>query len=219
MVWLHVATLLTLYIIIGLASGRGANLSDDTGFIDRRYSSNEEILLLRPMREFSDEEIYFYNKFSLREDIKFDDIQKIAWDSDSDTRDSLFSIQTLTRDFLVGLQENFPATIPTIFRTGDKLQRNQDNKANKKADEFDRADEICVLCRGQRDAFGATLEATNFSRLVSSKGKVGFESKVDLSPESIKAMNINNPNNEKKGKFTVFCIVCYSCLGGAQESS
>ena len=152
------------------------------------------------MREFSEEEIYFYNKFSLSEDISFDDIHKIAWDSNSETKDSLFSIQTLTRDFLVGLQENFPATIPTIFRTGDKLQRNKDNMPTKE-DEFDRLDEFCVLCRGKKDAFGATLAATNFSRLVSSRGKVGFESKVDLSPESIKGMDTNN---DKMGKFTIF---------------
>jgi cytoplasmic tRNA 2-thiolation protein 2 len=31
------------------------------------------------------------------------------------------SIQELTETFVTDLQENFPATVSTIFRTGDKL--------------------------------------------------------------------------------------------------
>ena len=34
----------------------------------------------------------------------------------------MFSIRKLTEEFLVGLQADFPATLSTVFRTGDKLQ-------------------------------------------------------------------------------------------------
>jgi hypothetical protein len=37
-------------------------------------------------------------------------------------KDRLFSIRKLTEDFLTDLQEGFPATLSTVFRTGDKLQ-------------------------------------------------------------------------------------------------
>ncbi len=37
-------------------------------------------------------------------------------------QDSLFSIRKLTEDFLFGLQNDFPATLSTVFKTSDKLQ-------------------------------------------------------------------------------------------------
>ena len=37
-------------------------------------------------------------------------------------KDNLYSIRKLTEDFLVGLQADFPATLSTVFKTGDKLQ-------------------------------------------------------------------------------------------------
>ena len=37
-------------------------------------------------------------------------------------KDRLFSLRKLTEDFLTDLQEGFPATLSTVFRTGDKLQ-------------------------------------------------------------------------------------------------
>ena len=174
-------------LILGLACVRGTNLYDDTGFVDNRYLSNKETLILRPMREFSEEEINLYNEFSLTE--HKDSIQKLKHEQDKDiqdSEDSLYSIQTLTRNFLGGLQENFPATIPTIFRTGDKLSTCEDITLDN--NEIDR----CIICNGKKDAFGSTLEATNFSKLVSRKGKDEFEKNIHLTVDSIKNMDIHN---------------------------
>ena len=96
----------------------------------------------------------------------------------------------LTRNFLVGLQENFPATIPTIFRTGDKLNRNDEIVTGE-------SDERCLICEGKRDALGTTLEATNFSKLVSCKGKDNFEKDINLAVENIINMDINKQHPEK----------------------
>ena len=139
------------------------------------------------MREFSEEEINLYNEFSLTE--HKDSIQRLKHEQDKeiqDSEDSLYSIQTLTRNFLGGLQENFPATIPTIFRTGDKLSTCEDITLDN--NEIDR----CIICNGKKDAFGSTLEATNFSKLVSRKGKDEFEKNIHLTVDSIKNMDIHN---------------------------
>ena len=133
------------------------------------------------MREFSDEEIQFYNMFSLGEDINLN--------CDTGTNDRLYSIQNLTREFLVDLQENFPATIPTIFRTGDKINLNDVVTEESK--------EKCIICQGKRDALGTTLEATNFSKLVSCKGKDEFEKNINLAVEDIINMDINKINTNK----------------------
>ena len=178
----------------GLACGRGTNLSDDTGFIDRRFISSEEVLLLRPMREFSDEEIHFYNQFSLKSNTNiFETLGYNSKTENNDSIDSLYSIQHLTRHFLVGLQENFPATIPTIFRTGDKMNRNEDKNITEKSAKS------CVICHGRRDALGTTLEATNFSRLVSCKGKEEFEKDINIAVDTLKNMDINAMELDKKG--------------------
>ena len=140
------------------------------------------------MREFSDEEIQIYNKFSLGDYVN--GIEPDSINSNTEARDSLYSIQTLTQNFLVDLQENFPATIPTIFRTGDKLNRNDE-------DVTDESGEKCIICQGKRDAHGTTLEATNFSKLVSCKGKDSFEKDINLAIEDIINMDINEISLEK----------------------
>ena len=144
-------------MILGLACGRGTNLYDDTGFVDNRYLSKKETLILRPMREFSEEEINLYNEFSLTE--HKDSIQKLKHEQDKDiqdSEDSLYSIQTLTRNFLGGLQENFPATIPTIFRTGDKLSTCEDITLDN--NEIDR----CIICNGKKMRLGQPLKQPTF---------------------------------------------------------
>lgn len=74
------------------------------------------------------------------------------------------SISRLTEDFVVKLQTDFPGTISTLFRTGDKLK--------SMAVRSDSVDSSCVLC-------GATIEeapqcsaftARCFSRTVSQAG-------------------------------------------------
>jgi hypothetical protein len=44
---------------IGVATGRGSHLTSDAGFLDSSSSSGVQIL--RPMKEFSDEEIRIFN--------------------------------------------------------------------------------------------------------------------------------------------------------------
>jgi hypothetical protein len=47
------------------------------------------------------------------------------------------SIQNLTETIVTDLQEDFPATVSTIFRTGDKLSMGSSTSQ----------DECCVLCQ------------------------------------------------------------------------
>ena len=47
-------------VLPGVATGRGSHLSSDTGFQDSVTSDSVQIL--RPMKEFSDEEIRIFNE-------------------------------------------------------------------------------------------------------------------------------------------------------------
>ena len=44
-----------------------------------------------------------------------------------ENNDKFSSIEELTKSFVIGLQEGFPSTVPTIFRTGDKLLLESNN--------------------------------------------------------------------------------------------
>lgn len=124
---------------------------------------------------------------------------------------------------MVGLQEDFPATIPTIFRTGDKLRIKEKTATHNDEEE----QPTCVLCQGDFDTErtiasggGGALGATQFSQLVSLKGPKGF-TEQDLSASSIKKLSnaLNNlPEDEKKCE-TETKPPNNGCGGGGQCSS
>jgi cytoplasmic tRNA 2-thiolation protein 2 len=101
---------LAITLLSGIATGRGMQLPADIGFRD---ATGSDIDIIRPMREFSREDVENYNSFH---DFGF------GFSRPSFSPDPFSSIERLTESFVVGLQKDFPATIPTIFRTGDKLQ-------------------------------------------------------------------------------------------------
>merc|ERR1712002_303458 len=75
---------------------------------------------------------------------------------------SLFSIRKLTEEFLVGLHNDFPATLSTVFRTADKMKVEDQGTS-----------EACILCKGPIDTSmkeHCAMQATSWSLLVSSNG-------------------------------------------------
>ena len=69
----------------------------------------------------------------------------------------------------MGLQEGFPSTVPTIFRTGDKLQLESGNAGNSLSCEG-----IIDTAPSDENMYCTALEATTFSRMVSEKGPKGL---------------------------------------------
>lgn len=77
------------------------------GFCDNR----SEIKILRPLRTFDMEELEYYNKFNNLEPIS---VPQSELDRNS-------SIQGLLLNFVKDLQTEFPATITTVLKTGEKI--------------------------------------------------------------------------------------------------
>ncbi|XP_063238733.1 cytoplasmic tRNA 2-thiolation protein 2-A isoform X2 [Bacillus rossius redtenbacheri] len=152
-------------ILANVSLGRGAQLPLDVGFCNNLRSGMQ---ILRPLRTFSKKEVAFYNLYNKLETVTIPSLQTKL--------DSHASIQRLTERFVAELQENFPATVSTVFRTGDKL-------AGQRCHE---ADESCALCQGcldTKEQQSSALQATNFSRLVSTLGPSGFAGgSVEASP-------------------------------------
>ncbi|KAF1611772.1 Cytoplasmic tRNA 2-thiolation protein 2, partial [Eudyptes chrysolophus] len=97
-------TRVAIKLLTNLALGRGAFLAVDTGFVDNRHG---DVMVVRPMREYMAKEIAFYNHF-------FDVPTVIAPPLPTKRREKP-SIHRLMERFLLGLQEDFPSTISTVY--------------------------------------------------------------------------------------------------------
>lgn len=104
-------TLLAATLLSTIALGRGAQLREEAGFLDDR---DPEVLFLRPMREFSSKEVELFNQHC--------NVRFRAQTTPSAGCESRASVFRLTGEFVNGLQENFPATVSTVWRTGDKIE-------------------------------------------------------------------------------------------------
>ncbi|XP_059613325.1 cytoplasmic tRNA 2-thiolation protein 2 [Phlebotomus argentipes] len=133
-------------LLSNISLGRGSSVALDVGFIDDR---DPEVTLLRPIRDLTMKEVE--NHIRVRQ-LKC--LQAAASDSQG-------SIQSLTEKFVLNLQENFSATVSTVFRTGDKLAPKNFSDGN------------CVLCQSNLDWKGSrTLSAVEFSSTVSTGEEV-----------------------------------------------
>ncbi|XP_053934639.1 cytoplasmic tRNA 2-thiolation protein 2 [Cuculus canorus] len=128
-------TRVAIKLLTNLALGRGAFLAVDTGFMDNRHG---DVMVVRPMREYMAKEIAFYNHF-------FSVPTVIAPPLPTKRREKP-SIHRLMERFLLGLQEDFPSTISTVYRTGEKLSPDP-AKASSES-------ERCLLCLCALDIAG-----------------------------------------------------------------
>ncbi|XP_025024611.1 cytoplasmic tRNA 2-thiolation protein 2 isoform X1 [Python bivittatus] len=103
-------TRVSVKLLTNLCLGRGAFLAMDTGFSDSRHG---DILILRPMREYPAKEIIFYNYLFGVPTIFTPGLGTKASDR--------ASIHLLIESFLCKLQSEFPSTVSTVYRTGEKL--------------------------------------------------------------------------------------------------
>lgn len=107
--------------------------------MDTRDSS---VTIIRPLRMFEVKELAYYNLFH--------SLDVVSFESPKENNGSY--IQSLIEKFVGNLQMNFPSTISTIVRTGDKLST--PNGVGTK----------CKLC--QVDIFGNCIYKIIFTQLV-----------------------------------------------------
>lgn len=151
------STSLAVKILSNVSLGRGAQLSLDVSFVDNRYS---DIILLRPMRDFSRHELATY--------LNIKNLETVASGNPADSMKLPQSIQSLTEKFVTDLESKFSGTVSTVFRTGEKVCAGASTKNRD-------ADETCVLCDAPLDTLASdnvisAIQATTFSHLVSSRG-------------------------------------------------
>ncbi|NXA64138.1 CTU2 protein, partial [Mohoua ochrocephala] len=120
-------TRVAVKLLTNLSLGRGAFLAVDTGFTDQRHG---DVMVVRPMRDYTAKEIAFYNHFF--------GVPTVIVPPLFTKRREKPSIHQLVERFLLGLQEEFPSTISTVYRTGEKLSP-EPAKASSES-------QRCLLC-------------------------------------------------------------------------
>ncbi|XP_070119256.1 cytoplasmic tRNA 2-thiolation protein 2 isoform X4 [Equus przewalskii] len=103
-------TRLAIKLMTSLALGRGAFLAWDTGFSDERHG---DVVVVRPMREHTLKEVAFYNHL-----FAVPSVFTPALDTKAPEK---ASIHRLMEAFMLRLQDQFPSTVSTVYRTSEKL--------------------------------------------------------------------------------------------------
>ncbi|XP_013913818.1 PREDICTED: cytoplasmic tRNA 2-thiolation protein 2 [Thamnophis sirtalis] len=148
-------TRVSVKLLASLSLGRGAFLALDTGFLDSRYG---DVLILRPMREYPAKEIAFYNYL-----FRVPTVFTPGLDTKASDR---ASIHLLIESFLCKLQSEFPSTLSTVYRTGEKLSTDPQEVQS----DVLTAPARCLLCLCPLDTNvedGSSLQATLLSEKLS----------------------------------------------------
>lgn len=184
------STSLAIDILSNVSLGRGAQLSLDVGFLDDRFS---DVKILRPIRDFSRHELLTY--------VRIHDLE-IVDENENEKSKSFGSIQELTKKFVTDLDSRFSGTVSTVFRTGEKVCSISNKTRND--------NENCALCDAPLDTKASddvisAIQATSFSKLVSSEGPNG---NIEPNPQNLAKMSIGE--EEKLGN-------CENCNGACAE--
>lgn len=155
------STHLAVRLLSDIAQGRGAHVSMETTFADRRHG---DLITVRPIRDFSSKEVAIYNKLCNVETIFIPTLTTKTQEGST--------IEHLTEAFVTGLQTDYLSTVSNIIRTGEKLSTDVSKEQN------------CALCQAPLDtdvSVSSALNAVEFSMQVSRKKTETTKVKEDSS--------------------------------------
>ncbi|XP_053561260.1 cytoplasmic tRNA 2-thiolation protein 2 [Bombina bombina] len=199
-------TRLSVHLLSNISLGRGAFLPLDTGFADNRFG---DVSVIRPMREYSLKEISFYNRLFQVPSIFIPALDTKAPENGS--------IQRLSETFIAKLQEDFPSTVSTVYRTSEKLNLSSMDPTPENGPQ-----DRCLLCLcpldthvGAASAFHATQVSQHLSQKQTSKH-------IDLTNTSGKSCckqgqccgnseNSTSCHTRVSGVADLVHALCYSC--------
>ncbi|KAJ3354130.1 Cytoplasmic tRNA 2-thiolation protein 2, partial [Kappamyces sp. JEL0680] len=125
------ATLLAIKTLANTAKGQGIGLADE---LSLSFTNRQGLQILKPMREHLAKEIGLFNQFQ--------GLESYVHPNLTTGLNKNASIDRLTADFIIGLQDEFPSTVSTIVKTAFKIPRQYDAEAV----------EYCAICRGPVDS-------------------------------------------------------------------
>ncbi|XP_025193883.1 cytoplasmic tRNA 2-thiolation protein 2-A [Melanaphis sacchari] len=188
---------LSIQLLSNVALGRGSQTFLDMGLaVNNKNNDKTSLITIRPMRNLSAKEISYYALFNNLDDFIHSNFLTATNDDES--------IQKTTERFVNDLQVDFPSTVSTIFRTGEKIS----DKSSAIA--------YCLLCQGIMDVNmspSSAMEATKYSKYVSLMGVKALElSLKDVKNEEANQKNCNSCKCKKQDlKEEIIESLCYAC--------
>ncbi|XP_077144527.1 cytoplasmic tRNA 2-thiolation protein 2 isoform X5 [Ranitomeya variabilis] len=195
-------TCLAARLLANISLGRGAFLALDTGFSDDRSGN---VVIVRPMREYSLKEISFYNRLFHVPSVFIPTMETKAPENSS--------LQHLSECFITKLQAEFPSTVSTVYRTSEKLNISWAEAAAENVQQ-----ERCLMCMcsldtrvGDASAFSATQISQNLSQKKpkSNAEPTGDPEKQCCSGGQSCDLSTSCSGSPRTQDFTSF--LCYSC--------
>lgn len=187
---------LAIKVFGNISTGRGYQLPFNVAFSDMRHT---DVILLRPLKDFTGDDITGYI-----------DCYKLCPIVNSQKYNFAFplSIRNVARNFVHKLDSEFFGTVPTIYRTSEKLATNMRgaNKINndtKTAIDRD-VSNTCILCEVNLDSCYlpedqlSVVKAKLFSKLVSTVR----ETSLDATMNSLNICELSN--NDRVGNINDF---------------
>lgn len=220
-------------LLVNVALGRGKSVANDISFCDNR--SNWQAKIVRPMRTVTLLEIETYVRLdaSLKKLIE-NNRQLISTNAPAQPTMPPTSIQSLTKQFIDNLQENYASTVSTVYRTGDKIsaaaaaaaaaivthkhQRIQHN-INLNNDDDDDDDLVklkkstCKFCHSELDfEHSNTLLAIEYSRCVSTCADRNKVNDVDIMMNLAENQVLGNAAaNDGDDTNSLMKSLCHAC--------
>lgn len=160
-----ISTTMASRLLTNMSLGRGSSVAYDVAFCDDRV---EDVKFVRPLKDLSADEVDYY--------IKWNDLECVDGKGFGDDDGQFASIQNATSKFIYDLQQNFPSTVSTVYRTCGKIAPIEKEKPVE-AQNVAR----CSLCKAHLDyATSESLHAIALSRYVSqSVGNKDYQSKAE----------------------------------------
>ncbi|RWS17008.1 cytoplasmic tRNA 2-thiolation protein 2-A-like protein [Dinothrombium tinctorium] len=147
---------LAINLLTDVLQGKGNQLHYEVGFCDDRH----EVKFVKPLREFVKKEIVFWNQMRK---VKYRETQTLTT-----KRDKNASLSKLTEAFVTSLERDFPATVYTIVRTGNKLKP------------LEKAEIKCSLCLSQIDDESNHQYSATKALLLSEKLSKNVHEEIDF---------------------------------------
>ncbi|KAI9098914.1 hypothetical protein DFS34DRAFT_649612 [Phlyctochytrium arcticum] len=121
------ATRLAIKVISATSKGRGFGLPME---VASELAWEKDMLIVRPLKDVLAKEVGVYNRYA--------GLDPVVSPTLTTAMPGKTSIDRLTEEFVVGLQNDFPMTVPTVVRTGAKVCPSYTDKDVLK----------CPLCNG-----------------------------------------------------------------------
>lgn len=201
----HVAT----NLLVSVALGRGKSVAEDISFCDIR--SNNEAKIIRPMRNITSLEVETY----VRLDETLNQLIRSSKHLNVTNNNPIPSIQSLTKQFIDNLQENYASTVSTVFRTGDKISA---AAATTNTIDGKRPKQTCKFCHSELDyEQSTTLFAIEYSRCVSACADQNQVNDVDLMLKQAQNQVLGKNDDDTDSLIKSLCHGCRNIFRDLDE--